>query len=198
MLDLIERTKLLIANHPEYMRHSICTNVPGGHGQRMQKYSSEVVNPYFKRLCLFDMSPDYRNQIMFAQDFKINSNKIVVLQSNIDSSIYKIPGQITAFNTIKCQHILDTFNKLIQQPNTKHVRRILNQSEVKAIMVEKCLIPTLTFYTFFIEMVNKVMVQNYLTDTSMLHYSFTDGILFYGNKRYDVFRQYNSYLMHLK
>jgi hypothetical protein len=44
MLDLIERTKTLIANHPEYMRQNTPCNIPGGHGQRLQKYTPAAVN----------------------------------------------------------------------------------------------------------------------------------------------------------
>ena len=79
------KTKTLIANHPEYMRQNTPCNIPGGHGQRLQKYNDCVVNPYYKKLCSFDMSPEYASQIMFAQDFRINANKIVVRQTELDA-----------------------------------------------------------------------------------------------------------------
>ena len=110
MLDLIERTRILIANHPEYMRQNTPCNIPGGHGQRLIRHS-EKVNPYYKKLCSFDMSPEYANQIMFAQDFRINANKIVVRQTELDAFPAMRPNVSGDPILLTAAEVIDTFNK---------------------------------------------------------------------------------------
>ena len=196
MLDLIERTRILIANHPEYMRVNIPRNIPGGHGQRLTDFPPNV-HPYYKKLCSFDMSPEFANQIMFAQDFKINANKILVLQSTIDAIPALRPTESGKPVTLTCDVILDAFNKLVN-PSTASVRRYLNQAEVKVIMSSKLLVPTIYFYNFFIETLNKFMVRQNVQDPSLINFSFDTGIMSINSHSYNVFKHYIEYIKKMK
>ena len=197
MLDLIERTKTLIANHPEYMRQNTPCNIPGGHGQRFIRHS-EKVNPYYKKLCSFDMSPEYASQIMFAQDFRINANKVVVRQTELDAFPAMRPNVSGDPILLTAAEVIDTFNKLIH-PNTKSVRRILNQSEIRAIMGIKLMVPTDNFYNFFIQSVNKFMIMCNEQDTSKIMFSFDDGTLSSNFRHfYNVFKHYKDHIQKMK
>jgi hypothetical protein len=90
--------------------------------------------------------------------------------------------------------VIDTFNKLIH-PNTKSVRRILNQSEIRTVMGSKLLVPTNEFYQFFIQSVNKFMVRCNEQDTSKIMFSFDDGNLTSNFKQfYNVFKHYKDHI----
>ena len=198
MLDLIERTKTLIANHPEYMRQNTPCNTPGGHGQRLQKYTDPVVNPYYKKMCSFDMSPEFVSQLMFAQDFRVNANKIIVCQTELDAFPAMRPNVKGDPILITAAEVIETFNKLIH-PSTKSVRRILNQSEIRAAMGIKLMVPTDNFYHFFIQSVNKFMIMCNEQDTAKIMFSFDDGTLSSNFRHfYNVFKHYKDHIQKMK
>ena len=196
MLDLIERTRILIANHPEYMRANVPRNIPGGHGQRLTEFPKNV-HPYYKKLCSFDMSPEFASQLMFAQDFKINANKILILQSTIDAIPALRPTEKGKPVALTCDVILDAFNKLVS-PSTASIKRYLNQSEIKVVMSSKLLVPTTYFYNFFIETLNKVMVQQNVQDPSQINFLFDTGIMSVKSYNYNVFKHYIEYIKKMK
>jgi hypothetical protein len=144
------------------------------------------------------MSPEYANQIMFAQDFRINANKIVVCQTELDAFPAMRPNVSGDPILITAAEVIDTFNKLIH-PNTKSVRRILNQSEIRAIMGIKLMVPTDNFYNFFIQSVNKFMIMCNEQDTSKIMFSFDDGTLSSNFRHfYNVFKHYKDHIQKMK